>query len=352
MVRCKEFYEKWERCGNFCEKHKDTAERIDKYLDLIEEAEAMLNSKDGETMGRISERALRPLIAEKDPEIRADAIKQCGELKTRKERRYGKDSGKSRVTGQEVKRIISERKKEKAIQNGIVNEEKSEFDFNYEFTNLWNFNRCDPNFGIESYPGRMPAQIIINLLHFYTEKEDLVIDPMSGGGTTLDVCKAMNRKCLAYDINPCRSDIIKNDIITGIPSKERAKLIILDPPYSIQKKGEYTSEKTDLSNLTISEFYSAIDRIAKDSKEILLKDGYVAFIISSLKKDSKLEDLSFRCYKIFIDNNFIIDERIVVPYVNASSNTGYWIESARKNKFMLRIYRDLMIFRLGNKNDI
>ena len=348
MVRCKEFYDKWDRCGNFCEKHPDTAENIDQYLSLMEEAELVLDTKDTGTINGISEWSLQPLIRERDPDIRADAIRKSASVKKQKEKKYGKDSSKARVTQSEVKKVIAETKKEKIIQEDAISEEKPKFSFDYEFTNLWNFNRCEPNFGIESYPGRMPAQIIMNLIHFYTEEEDLVIDPMAGGGTTIDVCKAMNRRYLAYDINPCRSDILKNDIVAGIPAGERAKLIVLDPPYSIQKKGEYSYEKTELSNLTVPEFYSTINNIIKECKHILLDDGRIACIISLLKKDNRLEDLGFGCYKIFLDNDLSIDERIVVPYANASSNTGYWIDSARKNKFMLRAYRDLIVFKLGD----
>jgi len=346
MVRCDEFYEKWKRCGNFCEKHPRTADQIDQYLTLVEESKKTLGDDSASAMERISERALRPLIAEKNPEIRSDAIKKSASLKKKKEKKYGETSSKSRVTTAEVKRLISETKKEKTIQEGNGNsfKEQPNFNFDYEFTNLWNFSRCEPNFGIESYPGRMPAQIIINLLHFYTDENDLVIDPMVGGGTTIDVCKTMNRRCLAYDIEPCRSDILKNDITTGILTEEKAKLVILDPPYSIQKKGEYTSNKTDLSNFTVPEFYSVIDSIAKECKRVLLKDGYVAFIISSLKKENKVEDLAFKCYTTFTNNGFILKERIIVPYANPSSQTGYWVASARENKFMLRAYRDLMVF--------
>ena len=37
----------------------------------------------------------------------------------------------------------------------------------------------------------------------------MILDSMSGSGTTLDVAKSLNRKCLAFDINPQRSDIKK-----------------------------------------------------------------------------------------------------------------------------------------------
>ena len=76
MVRCDEFYAKWERCGNFCEKHPDTAEEIENYLDFIEEIEnrAGISEQAKKAIAGASEGALRPLIRERDNQIRQEAI--------------------------------------------------------------------------------------------------------------------------------------------------------------------------------------------------------------------------------------------------------------------------------------
>lgn len=54
--------------------------------------------------------------------------------------------------------------------------------------NVWNYANCDPKFG-QDYPGRIPGQAVINLLLWLTEPFDVVVDPMAGGGTTIDVCR-------------------------------------------------------------------------------------------------------------------------------------------------------------------
>jgi len=59
-----------------------------------------------------------------------------------------------------------------------------------QYTNLWEFNSCDPEYGEKGYPGRMPGQIIENLLWYYTQPFDVVLDPMAGGGTTMDASKS------------------------------------------------------------------------------------------------------------------------------------------------------------------
>jgi hypothetical protein len=47
--------------------------------------------------------------------------------------------------------------------------------------NVWRFQQCDPRYGMD-YPGRILGQIVENLLWYYTEPFDLVVDPMAGGG--------------------------------------------------------------------------------------------------------------------------------------------------------------------------
>ena len=62
--------------------------------------------------------------------------------------------------------------------------------------------------------------------------DGLVVDPMAGGGTTLDVCQSMGRRCLAYDLEPSRPDIHHHDIRAGFPAAAvGCDLIFCDPPY-------------------------------------------------------------------------------------------------------------------------
>ena len=59
--------------------------------------------------------------------------------------------------------------------------------------NIWNFSQCDPRLG-ETHPGQIPCQIVLNLLHYYTKQGEFVVDPMAGGGSTVDACLVMGRK--------------------------------------------------------------------------------------------------------------------------------------------------------------
>ena len=65
--------------------------------------------------------------------------------------------------------------------------------------------------GNNKYNGVTPALVIWNLLQRYTKEGDLVVDPMCGSGTAIDVAKELNRKVIGYDLNVVRPDVIKND---------------------------------------------------------------------------------------------------------------------------------------------
>lgn len=210
---------------------------------------------------------------------------------------------------------------------------------------MWNLGRGEKGYGTDKYPGKLPAQQIKNLLWFYTNEGDMVLDPFAGGGTTLDVCNEWKRKCYASDINPCRPDIVKRDIVVDKLPDIRAKLIILDPPYAGQKKGHYTDEPTDLSNMTIPKFYSTMKDVATDCYDHILYNGRVMLVVSQSRVDGVVHDLPFELYKRFTEVGFVLEERMSIPYEGAASmSAGFWWKSAIKHGYMLRAYKDQFIF--------
>ncbi len=125
-----------------------------------------------------------------------------------------------------------------------------------ETTTLWDFptqNYGDKPHGDNKFNGVTPAFIIWNLIQRYTKEGDLVVDPMCGSGTTIDVCKEENRKVIGYDVAPRRKDIIKNDA-RKIPLEDNsADFVFIDSPYSDNIKysddsrciGKLSCEKED-----------------------------------------------------------------------------------------------------------
>lgn len=223
-----------------------------------------------------------------------------------------------------------------------------------ELYTLWNIEACDPRFGLANYPGRMPGQIVYNFLYYFTDDNDLLVDTFAGSGTSIDVVKAMTaagmpRRIEAYDINPPKAraqEIVKHDIRDGFLNLDvKADAIILDPPHWHAKQGEYTNSESDLSNLKLEEFYHVMSKLANDCKGKLAENGCVGLLIGGENHDEKFFDLSFDCYFIFKDAEFTPVERVMIPARGFAGHTALWQHRAKENKFMLRGFRDFMIFR-------
>ena len=47
----------------------------------------------------------------------------------------------------------------------------------------WEWNDCDKRFG-DDWPGHIPAQLIAHILYYFSKQNDLILDPIAGGGVT------------------------------------------------------------------------------------------------------------------------------------------------------------------------
>jgi DNA modification methylase/plasmid maintenance system antidote protein VapI len=214
--------------------------------------------------------------------------------------------------------------------------------------NVWNFAKNDPRLGYYDYAGRIPGQIVMNLLYYYTEQGELVIDPMAGSGTTVDVCLIMNRRCRAYDIAPttARKDIKQWDLSKGLPDEAMScDLIILDPPYWDLLKGLYTKES--VSSLDLKGWLEFMHKTSINCYNALKEGGEVALIIG-MKDDTtdtnRFYDLPYYCMKLFESTGFKEIQRISIP-LTTQVKSHHDVEYAKKNRIMLNINRDLIVYR-------
>jgi hypothetical protein len=208
-------------------------------------------------------------------------------------------------------------------------------EFTPQLYNVWNFAACDDRFGDQSFEGRIPGQIVQNILYYFTVEGDLVVDPMAGGGTTYDVCRSMNRKVLCYDLNPVRADIKQNDIIEGFPEEASgADLIFLDTPY--------WNMVFDLHS-TVEKFYEFVRILAEKSFETVKQNGVVAYLIEDMTEKAN-ECLSGESYRIFRDQGFTCIAHISCP-LSTEQFLPQQVIKAKENKHLLGRNRDLYIFK-------
>lgn len=205
---------------------------------------------------------------------------------------------------------------------------------------VWNFPTCDDRFG-HDYPGRVPGQLVAQCLYFWTEQGDLVVDPMAGSGTTIDVCKALNRHVLAYDAHPCREDITQcNLIMRGWPDgTAEAKLIFWDPPYFKKMDDRYGEES--ISRYTRSEYLDFFVHMARTIPAGF--HGRLAFLMSDYTDDNIDGSIWFTDYaNIFTGCGWRIERYIQTPLTSQSVHPDI-VNKFRTAKRLARLGRVLMV---------
>lgn len=216
-----------------------------------------------------------------------------------------------------------------------------------ESTTLWDFprqNYGDRPHGDNKFNGVTPAFIIWNLLQRYTKKGDLVVDPMCGSGTTIDVCKEEDRKVIGYDIAPRRRDIIKNDA-RKIPLEDNsADFVFIDSPYS--DNINYSNNPKCIGKISCEkeDFFVALDIVAKEIHRILKPTKAMAWLIGDQCKKKTFVPVGFKLYEILTKYLRPVD-LICISRHNQTSNTPIWHERARMYNFYLRGFKYLLIMR-------
>jgi len=224
-------------------------------------------------------------------------------------------------------------------------EDKTWLNFNPKAYNYWFFGQPDTKYG-NPHPGQLHPGIVENLLWFYTDEKDLVVDPFAGGGITIDVCREWGRRCLAYDIDPRRDDILHNDVMAGYPvGASGASLVVLDPPYWNMVGEEYSADGA--GSYDLADFVEFLKVVAHNSVKILKPGGYVAGIIMGqyfrLPPGVPMIDWPFVWYKFFVETGATPVARIYNMWP-----TSIWqpfhVSTAKLDKRMLPIMGDLMVF--------
>jgi DNA modification methylase len=216
-----------------------------------------------------------------------------------------------------------------------------------EATTLWDFPR--QSYGItkkgnNKYSGVTPALVIFNLVWRYSEIGDLVVDPMCGSGTTIDVCAEEKREALGLDISPpaSRRDEIQSDA-RSIPLRDScADMVFIDSPYGDNIK--YSEKLGCLCNISSEEdeFYDELEKIMAESHRILKEGKIIAWLIGDQWLKNEFTPVGLKVHDR-LKKYFKPVEIICVTRRGQSSNTRIWYNRARRNNFFLRGFKYLII---------
>lgn len=248
-------------------------------------------------------------------------------------------AGRSRIT----QIVGKERSKKKGAESHDDHDRRifAELGIKIQPYDFWQFHNCDERFGAK-YPGRIPGQMVAHCLYFWTKPGDLVVDPMAGSGTTIDVCKRFNREVLGFDARPSRDDIHEHKLSAGWPQRTAgASLIFWDPPY--YKKVDEGYSDDSISRLDrdgyLQSFTDAASGIPDGFK------GVLALLVSDYNDEQNAEENIFywEYVRIFEDAGWTPVRRIQTPLGTQQVHPDI-VNKFRASRRLARLNRDLVVF--------
>ncbi len=230
-------------------------------------------------------------------------------------------------------------------------------DFGLERTTLWKFPRRG-SWAVHNndYRGNWPPQVPRNLIQKYTSQGDLVIDPFSGGGTTLIEAWLMNRPSLGIDINPTAVEIslqriqemwdqsrdtLDIDLNAAFRPKAirgdarnlvevvkdtgcgKGKLLCVHPPYldSLRYTESISGDVSRIHDPPV--FLKEIRKIAEQILNVMDIGGHAAIQMGDVRRKGKIYPLGFEVLNEFAEAGFILEE-IIVKEQFRDESTEFW----------------------------
>jgi len=203
--------------------------------------------------------------------------------------------------------------------------------------------------GDQAYAGATPSHVIWNLLQRYTREKDLVVDPMCGSGTTLDVARDLNRRALGYDIAPFREDIFRADARKLPLEDEKADFVFIDPPYSTHL--EYSDDPACIGKLDAAtgEYYEAMREVIRETYRVLRPRRYMGLYVSdSWHKNQPFQPIGFRLFAM-LEQYFEPADIVCVVRHNRTMKRPRWHSEAVAGNYFLRGFNYLFIMKKGER---
>ena len=208
-----------------------------------------------------------------------------------------------------------------------------------------------------SHFGNSEVEWLENLLYLYTNPAGIAVDPFGGGGSTIDACKKWSRRYYVSDRKPIvarEHEIRLHDLTTGLPSVPRWKdvdLIYLDPPYWKQAEGQYSDDPTDLANMELEQFNTALAGIINEFGKKLKASArttpqHIALIIQPTQWKAPERQFTDHVGDMLRAVKLPVDMRYSVPY-ESQQCTAQMVEWAKAAKRCLVLTREIIVWRVG-----
>lgn len=236
---------------------------------------------------------------------------------------------------------------------------------------LWIMNtRDDSGEHKGDYHGNFIPQIPYQLLTRYTKKDDWILDPFLGSGTSLIEAKRLGRNGIGLDVDENMIEISRERVnrtegnnkyifavgdsqkydIEKLLEKEKIKKVqfaIFHPPYWDIIKFNDKEGNLALTN-TLEEFLSSFERVIDNTLQHLEDDRYFAIVIGDMYKNSEWIPLSSHIIQLLLNKGYILKSSVVKNMGETrakSNNKAIWRYRALAFGFYVFSHEYILIFK-------
>lgn len=231
------------------------------------------------------------------------------------------------------------------------------------------------NFYHGNFVPQIPRQFILR----YTKKNETVLDPFMGSGTTAYEAENLGRNFIGIDIQNTLVEMVKNklepkDNFAGLISgdstkvgtfkkakkilkdhqKKTVQLAILHPPYADIIK--FSDIKGDLSNAeSLKKFLSGFSAVLKNTTEILEPFRYLIVVIGDKYSAGEWTPLGFYCMneaqKLGLTLKSIIIKNMAGNRAKQNKE-GIWRYRALASDYYIFKHEYILVFKKNDKKSV
>jgi DNA modification methylase len=210
--------------------------------------------------------------------------------------------------------------------------------------------------------GNWSPEVARNLILRYSNENDILLDPMIGGGTTAIEAKILNRHIICSDVNDKALErtkalldfdvennawqkVVKRDARDlSKANDESIDFILTHPPYADIIKYSDGKLDDDLSNIhDIDKFADEMEKVAKELYRVLKKGKYCAILIGDTRRNKMYQPMAYKVMDRFMKAGFHLKEDIIKRQFNCKA-TGFWVKKSQESNFLLIMHEHLFIF--------
>ncbi|MBS0192217.1 MAG: DNA methyltransferase [Phycisphaerales bacterium] len=209
--------------------------------------------------------------------------------------------------------------------------------------------------GDKRYIGASPSWVIWQCLQRYTRPGDIVLDPMVGSGTTIDVANDLGRRAIGIDLQPSRPDIRQGDARRIDLPNAGVDFVFIDPPYSTHI--DYSDNPACIGKLDAlgpdagRAYYDSMRQVIREISRVLKPAKHMALYVSDSyskpgpnSRSTGFAPIGFELFAMMRER-FLPVDIIAVVRQNQKLRQGNWHKAAEEGNFFLRGFNYLFIMR-------